>query len=820
MKFRFLIVLLAFLALACEKEKNITSPLLDYLPQNAAILVKTNDFAVLKSELKNNDFLSKIESTSMYKSIQERVSAFNYLNPVSECLLAFIELGKDNFEFMLVTSSSPELFTLEDVADKSVESIAYEHGSFKKYTVGDISFFSTDIDGKTIICSSQLLTENVIRRPGKAKTNIALKKLYQTSGSVTSTTIFINVNISDSMVSTLVKEDTALNTSSFADWISFDMKMGQDHINLSGVMVANDSVKNYINLFRNSGALTNTTPSFTPMNANGFLSYTFSDYNIFAKNQQKYLDRITVMDTIFNTVEEIGFIDLSIGKAIVLNTYGAESISQFLDNIKASSEDYQGNEIATLRSTDFLNALFNPLVKNFTAKHYSILDNAFVFSENREPLQTIIRNYKNGATYNKTQVFKTAQQRLADEANILYMGNKTGLQQVWGDDFNATTTKDLKNAKLSDYVFAGQMVADDNFYHANVLIQKIESKAKSNTTAPLFTVQLDNDIATEPQFVINHRTNKKEIIVQDTEQNLYLISSEGKVLWKKQLEGSIQGKVKQVDIYKNGRLQLAFTTDSQFYILDRNGEAVKPFVMSYDGGNLNELAVFDYDGQKNYRFVVSQGSKIFMYNSKGAIVDGFKYKLAESAAIGTPKHFRINGKDYLVFTLEDGSFKILNRVGDVRVKVSDKIDFSENDIYLYKNKFSVSDKKGVLYQVDQKGKLSKTNFNLNKDHGMDATSKTLVLMNDNVLSIKGKKVELELGVYTKPRIFYIYDKIYVSVTDIQNQKIYLFDSMAKPIQNFPVYGTSVIDLTDIDNDRKLELVAKDLENSLIVYRMN
>ena len=103
---------------------------------------------------------------------------------------------------------------------------------------------------------------------------------------------------------------------------------------------------------------------------------------------------------------------------------------------------------------------------------------------------------------------------------------------------------------------------------------------------------------------------------------------------------------------------------------------------------------------------------------------------------------------------------------------------------------------------------------------MYATSKTLALMNDNVLSIKGKKVELELGVYSQPQIFYIYDKIYVSVTDIQNQKIYLFDSQAKPIRNFPVFGNSVIDMVDMENDRKLELVAKDQENSLIVYKMN
>ena len=93
-------------------------------------------------------------------------------------------------------------------------------------------------------------------------------------------------------------------------------------------------------------------------------------------------------------------------------------------------------------------------------------------------------------------------------------------------------------------------------------------------------------------------------------------------------------------------------------------------------------------------------------------------------------------------------------------------------------------------------------------------------MDNNTLTIKGRKVELDLGVYSKPRIFYINDKIFVSVTDIQNLKLYLFDSLAKPIPNFPVYGSSIIELSDMDNDKKLELVAKDLDNSIVVYGIN
>ncbi|MEK6153488.1 ribonuclease HII [Flavobacteriaceae bacterium 3-367] len=820
MKFSTVLVLTFLLFFGCQQEKVVSSSLLAYVPQNASAIIKVNDLSSFKSELKNNDFLSKLKGTKLHTAVFDKLKGLDYVQTDTESVIAFTELGKDNLEFIYVVSQSADFLQLTDITDKTIETVSYEQHTFKKYTIEGSIFYGTVLDGKTVISSSPILLENLIRKRGELSTLGPLKKLYEIANTNKSATFFINTQNGDALISSILNENAGISMSRFSDWVSLDLSMGQDYINFNGIAMANDSLKKFTNLFWNTGPLPHTTPAFAPITADGFLSYTFDDYDVFAKNQQKYLDRSIAMDTVFNTVEEVGIIFLNTKKAVVLNTYGSENITQFLDGLKKGTVDYQGTEITSLAANDFLNEIFNPLIQNFEANYYAILENSFVFSGDRESLQTVISNFKNSSTYNKAPSFDTAKTVLADESNLLFVADNKGLQQILKEDFSSDLLKDLQRAKLSKYAFAGQLVTDDTFYHTNLILKKIGREAKLNTTSPLFTVQLDSDLATTPQFVINHRTNKKEIVVQDKDNYVYLISTAGKVLWKKQLEGRIQGKIEQVDIYRNGRLQLAFTTDNQFLILDRNGEEVPPFTKKFSGGNLNPLAVFDYERKKDYRFVITQGSKVFMYNNQGAIVSGFKYTAAESPIIKVPRHFRIGKRDYLCFVLENKSLKILNRVGDVRTKVSEKIDFSENEVYLYKNKFSTTDKKGTLVQIDEAGKTTRSSFNLNKDHGMDATSKTLALINDNTLSIKGKKVELDLGVYTKPKIFYLYDKIYVSVTDIQNQKIYLFDSNAKPIQNFPIYGNSLIDLADMDNDHKLELVAKDLENSLIIYKMN
>jgi hypothetical protein len=93
-------------------------------------------------------------------------------------------------------------------------------------------------------------------------------------------------------------------------------------------------------------------------------------------------------------------------------------------------------------------------------------------------------------------------------------------------------------------------------------------------------------------------------------------------------------------------------------------------------------------------------------------------------------------------------------------------------------------------------------------------------LSENKLDIKSKTVELDYGEYTEPQIFYIYDKIYVTTTDLQSKKIYLFDSQAKSIANFPIYGNSAIVLDNIDKDRNLEVVTKGDTNSIILYQIN
>ncbi|MDE3742733.1 ribonuclease HII [Maribacter polysaccharolyticus] len=820
MRSRFFLGLVFLLTLSCSKKQNTTTSLLDFVPKNASIVIKINNLDGLKSDLNNNDFMTQSESTGMYQEILKKIKHLDLVKTRSESLLAFSVLDNNHYEFTFITPDSTFTTVLDSVQDIKKESLYIESRSVDKYEIDGDSLFAMHFKGLHTLSSSKAILENLMKYPDTPKNREGLSKLYEVSNTTKNASIFIDLKNSDPLMDHLTKKNAGVRLSDYSDWALLDINADQNHLHLNGISVVADTTPKFLNLFKDTHPLADRTSSYAPSSTDAVISYTFDDYTIFSNNRHLYLKLDSPKDSLLNTVEEIGVILKGEEKAIFLNTYGSERLSQYLSDIKKSEYEYQGNQILQLNAPDFLVSHLNPLVNNFSANFCTLFENAFVFGESQAMIQDIILNYKNGVTFDKTDEYASAKDALADESTILYISNPNGIQQITKEGFSKESISDIQKATSGKNTFAAQVVTDKGFFHTNFAVQQTARKSKIANVSPLFTFTLDADLATAPQFVTNHRTHKKEIVVQDQEYNLYLISTNGKLLWKKQLEGPIQGKIHQVDIYKNRKLQLAFTTSNQFLVLDRNGMEVAPFNKKFEGGNLNGLAVFDYEKNKNYRFVVTQGDKIFMYNNTGNIVQGFKYTKAESAIIAPPKHFRIANKDYLAFMLDNGSLKIMNRVGSVRTKVDNPIDFSRNNVQLYKNKFVLTDKKGVLYQIGGNGKLNTTNLRLNEDHGIDATSNTFVYMNDNVLSIKGKKVELDFGVYSKPEIFYIYDKIYVGVTDIQNQKVYLYDSQAKPISGFPVFGTSPIALTDMENDRKLEVVAKDQGNSIIVYQMN
>ena len=816
MRYTFFYILIVLLLTNCVQQTKNDDSALHLIPKDASIVIQIHDFQAIREEFGANVILKELEKTTVYSKVAQNIEPLRYLKEQKQGVLVLSSTDSISLDLIYITKDSLAFSDWKDAKLKKIENKITQNSTITSYQIDELSFYTTKMGSYSILSSSQKLIQSSMSENDSESHHQSLIEFFEISSPDKALNIYIDFQKGQQLLSQLLGDDEKL--SDFAKWASWDLSLNDSEILLTGISVPDSSSTQTLNLLSSVKPMENSLASIAPAGSNLFKSYTFDNFGVFTKKYREF-DTELPKDSILNTIEEIGWTTVEEAPILFLKTYGTASLTDYIKANTNTTEDYGGNDIWQLNDSLPILQLLHPFIGKANFNHGSIIENTFIFGDSKRAVETTLSSYKTGSIFEKIPLYTSAKQNFTENSNILTLADFTGAIGLIENSISTKLANELSNTNLKDFAFGSQSIADDGFFHSIFFIKKITTALEKNSVTEQFEVSLKNDIAINPQFVMNHNSRKQEILVQDQDNILYLISNKGNILWEKQLEGSVQGKIHQVDLYKNGKLQYAFTTNNEFLILDRNGKEVAPFTMKYDAGNLNPLAVFDYDNDKDYRFLVTQNKEVFMYNSKGNVVKGFKYTSAESPITKQPQHFRINQKDYILFNLENNTLKILNRVGNDRIRVNEKFSISDNLLTDYQNKFTFTTTDGKLIQIDTNGKISKTNLNLNMDHGMDATSRTLVIMNDNILRIRDKKVELELGVYSKPSIFYLNDKIYVSVTDIQNQKIHLYDSQAEPIPNFPIYGNSIIDMADMDNDKSPELVFKDLDNSIKVFKI-
>jgi hypothetical protein len=128
------------------------------------------------------------------------------------------------------------------------------------------------------------------------------------------------------------------------------------------------------------------------------------------------------------------------------------------------------------------------------------------------------------------------------------------------------------------------------------------------------------------------------------------------------LEGSLVSSIYEVDLFKNGKIQYLFATDKKVYCLDRLGKLVENFPITLaNRASINSVNVLDYENNKNYRFSITSGKNVWLYDSKGKSLDAWNPKAFSSNVIGTIDHFRIQTLDYLLVKEENGTVHLLQR---------------------------------------------------------------------------------------------------------------------------------------------------------------
>ena len=852
--------LLALIMVSCKTEKGYTGDPMEYVPGDAALILETPNPDLFFSNLKNNHLIQQNKEHPLYRQLQQQLSFIQQFELTDPAVISFAELG-DRIHYSLIIKGLPKIDSLNEVQHRQVETIKHSSYDIIKYTLDDQVSFVGSIDSLLLISDSEDLLKQSLEGDHLLAGNTDLTRARRAT-SEKKTNLYVNHQKAQSFLMELLPGTQHYAFQAFSSWTAADVDITTSGIFLNGISTSTSSGK-IINLFEGVIPGPIETPRITPITSIGFMAVGLRDFAKLQENLKSHnqtdkssgnstpvisdsiqLDtdslNLQIVDSsqgalqeeirtrqLYNSREE----ELLSGSqeiALIYHTKGnvlaikPEEIlgAQHHFETGENSESFRGISIYEYQPQQTFGSLLNPLFPIDKIQFYTILDHFFLFSSNRSSLEDLIVAYQNQQVLDQSESFTAVNSNLSSSSSLLLVyQNEAMIPELTGmvsqEHQKATSDLNIVDHPLT----AVQFVYQNDYAHVHAFMNKITNGTSTQLgIKQSSSIQLDAPVATRPVFFQNHRSKGLDIAVQDSDNTLYLISPEGRIYWKKPLETRILGDIQEVDLFKNGRIQLAFATQNKLHIIDRNGNPVKPFPLEFKDEITQPLGLFDYSKTRDYRFVIVQDKEVHMYDRRGQKVKGFGFTRADNELSQPLKHIRIGNRDYILAAEASGKLNILNRRGGIRVPVKETFELSENPWFEHENQFVTTDQSGALISINESGKVTKEALGLAAGHRIHVTPKTFVSLSENKLTIKDKDVSLDFGLYTAPEIFYLNNKLYISVTDLQAQRVYLFDSNAELLPDFPVFGTSGIDLGNADSDSHLELIVQGDQNTILVYQ--
>jgi hypothetical protein len=497
----------------------------------------------------------------------------------------------------------------------------------------------------------------------------------------------------------------------------------------------------------------------------------------------------------------------------LLNVMGYSNIDSSKCNYFAQIGDY-----AVFSSLDGLKMIEATFQSNLT----TINENNFLLFQSKLMSQ-----------YSQKTTFYLIPTLLADIKSIVKEEYQTVLDQL-KTDFSSLQSLGYQTNGINEQLNFISLVVNSNPGG-----QKTETTSVVKQDELLWSITMKNEITRTPDLIKNHQTNTFEIVVQDIENTLHLISPTGKVKWSKPLNEPIMGKIHQIDIYKNGKLQLVFNTESKIYCLDINGNSVTGYPIKLPSKASNSVAIMDYENNHEYRYLIATiDNKILNFDKAGLPVKGWNNKGTKSLVLNPIEHFVTQGKDYLYATDITGNVYLLDRKGAVRHTVNSTFNASNKQQVYFQKGHSLEYCKIVYInennQVEEFSLTGKTDI-FSKDTAMVSSFWPIDVDADNkkewVVSLPSK-----MAVYNGEKQLIFADafsfpiqnslaivgvqKKYILVEDPTTNTILLYNNKFEKITSFKSKASKSTAIGDLNNDGKDDLVTIINGKEIISYTLS
>lgn len=669
-----------------------------------------------------------------------------------------------------------------------------------------------------------------------------------------------------------VSPQAALRTmGNFAGWSEFDVSLDRKYLKTNGITIASDSLNNFLSVFGGQEPVPGEAEKVLPENTAWYLSFSFSDRKKFFDRLEKYFkrsndfyqreERIKKMERALSVDFKTTFEGMIHNQAIAAVTSFSEgkpagSLFIFNLNSKKDAQLAMGEMISSYANRNKLE--HEKLITNYTnasgdkfriyqfpfpsfpsvwmsdafvstqASYVAFYSDYAIFGSSEKTLQNCLDNLGSGNTLGDAPLYESYSENMESRSNVeIYADVNQSFE--WNQTLFNDRTKELfktnEEALRKFDAFSWQIICEKDLFFNSACLS-FDSRPKTSSRAAWQT-NLGEAIEMKPQIVNNYNNKAtQDVLVQDKSNQLHLVSENGTKIWSIPISGKIMGEIFQIDFFRNGKLQFLFNTSEKLYLIDRNGNNVSGFPVVFPSPATNGVNVFDYDNNRKYRyFVACENRKVIAYDHNGKIVSGWDFDKTAGEVTTPVQHFRVAGKDYIVFK-DRSKIYIQDRRGTTRVKPAATFENSDNPLFLNLDgtpKIVATDKDGVVYYLYFDGRYVQKNTGKYSSKHLFTVSDLngngipdFIFVDENKLEVideNGKKLyseKFDNTITEAPNVYtFSANQKMVGVSDAKAGKIYLFKPDGKLYDGFPMRGSSAFSIGALTQGQLSVVVGSD-----------
>ena len=802
---RLLLLTACILLIGCQPKQNTPDSLLGYLPNNAVMVLKSSAFNSLHDYSNQQD--AAMAAATLLPAFFEEL---NQIAPNTAGQLSFHPKGKGQLIPLLISQQKP---VHSDTV--SFDTLQYNKTRLLKRNTNPPTYYAS-WDSLHFSSPSKLLLESSIRlRSTPNSIDVELKQLYDNA--TEDHTFFVSQDIAP-YFNTLFNDINPVPWSQWSKWTAIVPTVNSNGVYMQAYGVMDASGASRLSFLQNQDSALQDLAVHIPSNVNTVQAFSF-DLDTYNKAALRFRATHnlpeTPVDSLLIGTAQLAQLKLGNETVVLIKT------NKLPDDIKQTLAKKSKAQFTTEQQTLYafsdehtITNLLPPILKQNSYAFATLLNEHLYLGTSKTALESVIYALNKDDVLTQNERFKTYVKTLPSRSSFWGWSAPAYFEAQVKKMVPTLSDVALGTFRQADYVGT---VEGEVFYVALSLQKPNDQGKKAQAVELAGTATFDTPVIWGPYAVHNHKTQALEWVVQDEENQLYLLDTTGGIIWKKQLDDAILGPVTQVDLYRNKRLQLALTTAKSFQVLDRNGNAVSGFIKKGMRAS-STLAVFDYDKQRNYRLLLSSGNTLSMYDRRMKKVSGWRKTNCNSALKYPAKHIRIGNRDYIALVQKSGKGELLHRTGKTRIKIPTDVKLTQN-IYPYQSGFVSIDDKNRLIKISTAGKLTKTALPFETRYTIAANRNTLVTLTENKVSINNRLVELDFGVYAPPQIQVVNNRTYILIWDNQSDKIYIFNRDAKLLDSFPVIGRKWAMLGQAVPGSAVYLAAQNNRQELRFYKM-